>query len=85
MPPTGGPEGTLAVARWAGKAEILSGERSSTRMMPVAHLSAASACTMKSRARIRTGQSWAASDTAFRRKPPEAFADAVLHAGGRGT
>jgi hypothetical protein len=42
MRPTDGPEGTLAgAARWVGEAETsFPGERSSTRVMPVAHLSA---------------------------------------------
>jgi hypothetical protein len=48
MPPTGGPEGTPAgVARWVGRnRDLVPGERSSTRVMPVAHHPAASACTV---------------------------------------
>jgi hypothetical protein len=84
MPPTAGPEGTLAgVARWVGRnRDLAPGERSSTRVMPVAHHPAASACAMKfssvfapdDRGRHRT-----------QRSAGTGFADAVLQAGGRGT
>jgi hypothetical protein len=49
MPPTGGPEGDARRRRSLGgrNRDLVPGGRSSTRVMPVAHLSAASACTMK--------------------------------------
>ena len=87
MPPTGGPEGTLAgVARWVGRnRDLVPGERSSTRVMPVAHHPAASACTMKfSRAYSHRAIAGGIGHN-LPQEAPEAFADAVLQAGGRGT
>jgi hypothetical protein len=81
----GGPEGTLAgVARWVGRnRDLVPGERSSTRVMPVAHHPAASACATKfSRA---YSHRTIAGGIGHNLPQEQAFADAVLQAGGRGT
>jgi hypothetical protein len=87
MPPTGGLEGTLAgVARWVGRnRDVVPGERSSTRVKPVAHHPAASACTMKfSRAYSHRTVAGGIGQN-LPQEALEAFAHAVLQAGGRGT
>jgi hypothetical protein len=86
MPPTGGLEGTsLASLVWVGRnRELGPGERSSTSVMPVAHLSAASACAMKfSRAYSHRTIAGGIGHN-VPQQAPEAFAEAVLQAGGRG-
>jgi hypothetical protein len=82
MPTTGGLDVTRAgVARWVGRnRDVVPGERSSMRVWPVAHHPAASACTMKraySHLMIAGGIGLLPQE--------QAFADAVLHAGGSGT
>jgi hypothetical protein len=86
MPPTGGPEGILAgVARWVGRnRDLVPGERSSTRVMPVAHDPAASTCAMKSWRAYSHRTIVGGIGHNLRPEAPEASADAVLHAGGRG-
>jgi len=87
IPPTGGPEGTLAgVARWVGRnRDLVPGARSSTRVMPVPNHPAASACTLKF-SRVYSHRTIAGGiGHNVPQEAPEAFADAVLQAGGRGT
>jgi pimeloyl-ACP methyl ester carboxylesterase len=86
MPPTGGPEGTLAgVARWVDNRDLVPGERSSTRVMPVAHLSAASACTMKFSRAYSHRTIVGGIGHNLPQEAPEASAEAILQGGGRGT
>jgi hypothetical protein len=85
MPPTGGPERTLARRRSLGgrNRDLVPGERSSTRS--VAHVSAASACTVKFFARVLAPDDRGRHRTQPSAGSPGGFADAVLQGGGRGT
>jgi hypothetical protein len=87
MPPTGGPEGTLAgVARRLGETETSFRESVRRReVMPVAHHPGASACSMKfSRAYShRTIVGGIGHNRP--QEAPEASTEAVLLGGGRGT
>jgi hypothetical protein len=87
MPPTGGPERTLPRRRSLGgrNRDLVPGERSSTRVMPVAHHPAANACTMKF-SRAYSHRTIAGSiGHNLPHEAPEASAEAVLQGGGRGT
>jgi hypothetical protein len=86
MPPTGGPERTLAgVARWVDRnRDLVPGERSS-RVMPVAHHPAAGSCAMKLSRAYSHRTIVGGIRHNLPQEGPEAFADAVLQSGGRGT
>jgi hypothetical protein len=87
MPTIGGLAVILAgVARWVGRnQDLVPGERSSTRVWPVAHHPAACACTMKF-SRAYSYLMIAGGIGLSGLVPQEqAFADAVLQAGGSGT
>jgi hypothetical protein len=87
MPPTGVPEQpSPGVRSWQGRnRDLVPGERSSTRVMPVTHLSAASACTMKFSRAYSHRTIVGGIGHNLPQEAPEASAEAVLQGGGRGT
>ena len=86
MPPTGAPEGTLAGVSLGGRnRDLVPGERSSTRAMLVAHLSAASACTMKFSRAYSHRTIVGGIGHNLPQEAPEASAEAILQGGGRVT
>jgi pimeloyl-ACP methyl ester carboxylesterase len=84
MPPTSGPDGTLArvARRVARNHDLIPGERSSARVMPVAHHPAANATKFSRAYSHRTIVGGIEHNPP--QEAPEAFADAVLQAEARG-
>jgi hypothetical protein len=86
MPPTGGMREPSPASLVGGRnRELVPGERSSTRVMPVAHDPAASACTMKFSRAYPHRTTVGGIGHNLPHEAPEASAEAVLQAGGRGT